>query len=87
MYNHIIIKFHICYFLFLDTWKNNSYNKVQFSFMGTTMKSIVEINNYIDNNFVLQNVTILGVVNGPLSTQVNGFSFNHYFHNKTEQVS
>lgn len=45
------------------------------------------MNNYVNNNFVLQNITVLGVSKEPLSVRVNGFSFNNFFHNKTEQVS
>lgn len=72
---------------FVDSWKNNAYNKIQFYLVNTTLFSIVEMNNYIDNNFVLQNITILGVVHEPLNAKINGYSFNHYFYNKTEKVS
>lgn len=74
----------ICYFL--DSWKNDSYNKVQFKLANTTLSSIVEMNSYIDDNFVLQNITILGIKQGPTSLQVNGIPFNSYYFNKTEQV-
>ena len=74
----------ICYFV--DSWKNDSYNKVQFKLVNTTFSSIVEMNSYIDDNFVLQNITVLGVKQGPTNSQVNGVPFNGYYFNKTEQV-
>lgn len=70
----------------IDTWKNDSYNKIQFELVNTTLSSKVEMNNYIDDNFVLQNVTILGLRQEPTNSQVNGVKFNHYYFNKTEQV-
>ncbi|XP_029347280.1 lysosomal alpha-glucosidase [Acyrthosiphon pisum] len=70
----------------LDSWKNDSYNKVQFKLVNTTFSSIVEMNSYIDDNFVLQNITVLGVKQGPTNSQVNGVPFNGYYFNKTEQV-
>lgn len=75
----------MCYFI--DSWENNAYNKIQFYLMNTTFFSIVEMNNYTDNRFVLQNITILGVIQGPLNAKINGYPFNHYFHNETEKVS
>ncbi|XP_060863594.1 lysosomal alpha-glucosidase-like isoform X3 [Metopolophium dirhodum] len=70
----------------LDSWKNDSYNKVQFKLVNTTFSSIVEMNSYIDDNFVLQNITVLGIKQGPTNSQVNGIPFNGYYFNKTEQV-
>jgi len=73
-------------YYFVDTWKNSSYNKVQFKLVNTTFSSIVEMNNYIDDNFVLQNITILGIKQRPANSQVNGVPFNRHYYNKTEQV-
>lgn len=67
--------------------RNNSYNKIQFKCINSTLISIIEIKNYANDNFVLQNITILGIIQGPLIVQVNGFPFSHYFYNKTEKVS
>lgn len=46
------------------------------------------MNNYIDNHFILQNITILGVKREPLNATiiVNEYPINHYFYNKTEKV-
>jgi len=74
----------ICYFL--DSWKNDLYNKVQFKLENTTFSSRVEMNGYIDDNFVLQNITVLGIKQRPSNSQVNGIPFNDYYFNKSEQV-
>jgi hypothetical protein len=73
-------------YYFVDSWTNNAYNKIQFRLMNTTLFSIVEMNNYNDNNCILQNITILGVVREPLNATINEYPFNHYFYNKTEKV-
>ncbi|XP_060837223.1 lysosomal alpha-glucosidase-like [Rhopalosiphum padi] len=70
----------------LDAWKNKSFNKVQFKLDKTTFSSVVEMNGYIDDNFVLQNITVLGIKEGPTNSQVNGIPFNSYYFNKTKQV-
>ncbi|KAE9534562.1 hypothetical protein AGLY_008652 [Aphis glycines] len=70
----------------LDAWKNKLYNKVQFKLENTTFSSVVEMNGYINDKFVLQNITVLGIKQGPTSSQVNGIPFNSYYFNKTEQV-
>jgi len=44
------------------------------------------MNSYIDDNFVLQNITVLGIKEGPTNSQVNGIPFKGYYFNKTEQV-
>jgi len=74
-------------YYFVDSWKNDSYNKVQFKLANTTFSSIVEMNSYIDDNFVLQNITVLGIKQGPTNPQVNGIPFNGYYFNKTEKVT
>lgn len=73
-----------CYFV--DAWNNKLYNKVQFKLENTTFSSVVEMNGYINDKFVLQNITILGIKQGPTSSQINGIPFNSYYFNKTEQV-
>jgi len=44
------------------------------------------MNGYINDKFVLQNITVLGIKQGPINSQVNGIPFNSYYFNKTEQV-
>lgn len=59
---------------------------MQFELANTTFSSIVDTNSYIDDNFVLQNITILGIKQGPTNSLVNGIPFNGYYFNRTEQV-
>jgi hypothetical protein len=59
---------------------------VQFKLDKTTFSSVVEMNGYIDDNFVLQNITVLGIKEGPTNSQVNGIPLNSYYFNKTKQV-
>lgn len=71
---------------FVDVWDKKKYNEIHFQLRNSTLYSTVEINNYIDNHFILENVTILGIEKRPSSVKVNGVSFNQYSYKETQQV-
>lgn len=63
------------------------YNEIHFKLEDKLLSNEVIMNNYSDEETVLQHITIFGVQNEPTSAQVNGVIFNNFFYNKTEEVS